>query len=377
MIEQTPDPTVWDPSHNPDILHPVLQGSVLGHESVLEDVRQAWLANRLPHALMLCGPKGIGKATTAYCIARFLLHHGAASGETDMFGAPVSPETWHVADDSPAVRRLCAGSHADFIPVVRSLDPKTKKLRREIGVDDSRAILNFAHHTAGEGAWRVVIIDAADEMNRNAANAVLKVLEEPPKNTLLILVAHRPGRLLPTIRSRCQKWDLRPLTLDQMRQVMANHGGDIDQTFLPLIMALSEGSPGRAMRYMSNSAVDVVSTFFAHIQKMPDMDIPELHKFADMLHKPTSEAEYVLFQDVFRWWLHRISRVQVGGFDDMEVYPGEHTMITALNNRVPLDRWLTVWDKVNHLFERAERINLERRQVVLSAMMDLAHAVRI
>ncbi len=145
------------------------------------------------HAWLITGAPGVGKATLAYRFARRLL-------------AGVQPgDTLAVDPASPVFRRVAVGSHADLLTVEREWDDKKSRLRGEIVVDDARAISAFLRLTPAEGGWRVVVIDGAEHMNRNAANAVLKMLEEPPPRAVLLLTCAAPGRLLPTIRSRCRR----------------------------------------------------------------------------------------------------------------------------------------------------------------------------
>src|SRR5258708_5465301 len=202
-----PQPVV-PPRHNP---------LLLGHEVAGAALWQAPRSGGLPHAGLLSGPRGIGKATLAFRFARFLFAQGAAA--PGLFAAP--PVSLAVAPEHPVFRRVASGGHADLLVVERSFDPKRKKLRSEIVVDDTRSIAAFLRLTPAEGSWRVVIVDGADVMNRNAANAVLKILEEPPQKAVLLLVSDNPGRLLPTIRSRCRILALKPLAAAEERAALA------------------------------------------------------------------------------------------------------------------------------------------------------------
>ena len=170
------------PRENPDLL---------GHTGAERELRRLAEAGRLPHAILLSGPRGIGKATLAFRFARFLFAIGTAGDD----GLAVDPE-------SGVFRRVASGGHADLLTVERTYDPRRRRLRSDILVEDTRAIAGFFRLTSAEEGWRIVIVDGAEEMNRNAANALLKILEEPPRRGLLLLVSHSPGRLLPTVRSR-------------------------------------------------------------------------------------------------------------------------------------------------------------------------------
>src|SRR5438034_4587944 len=207
------------PRANPDLV---------GHETAERELRRLEEAGRLPHALLLSGPRGIGKATLAFRFARFVLASGggegalgALFGEADATGLAIEPE-------SGTFRRVASGGHADLLTVERAYDPRRRRVRGEIIVENTREIGAFLRLTPAEGGWRVVIVDGADEMNRNAANALLKILEEPPRRALLLLVAHSPGRLLPTIRSRCRRFPLLPLPEATVAALLARYRPELD-----------------------------------------------------------------------------------------------------------------------------------------------------
>ena len=193
MTDEIPWP---EPRRNPDLI---------GHETAEQALIDSAASGRMPHAWLICGPEGIGKATLAYRFARYLLAGPQPAG---LFGA--GETGLYVAPDHPVFRRVAAKGHADLMTVELGADPKTGRMRGEIVVDDVRAVSEFMHMTPAEGGFRVVIVDIVDAMNRNAANALLKILEEPPPQALLLLVCHAPGRVLATIRSRCRKLVLRP-----------------------------------------------------------------------------------------------------------------------------------------------------------------------
>src|SRR5436305_3181142 len=205
------------PRANPDLF---------GHEAAETALSRLFGQHRLPHALLLTGPRGIGKATLAFRLARFVLARSTGELEPGLFG-DVAGEGLAVPPDSGVFRRVASGGHADLLTVERAYDPRRRRLRGEIVVDDVRAIASFLRLTPAEGGWRVVIVDGADEMNRNAANSLLKILEEPPRRAVLLLVAHSPGRLLPTIRSRCRRFPLTPLPPTTVRRLRARYRPDL------------------------------------------------------------------------------------------------------------------------------------------------------
>ncbi|MFQ5566206.1 MAG: DNA polymerase III subunit delta', partial [Paracoccaceae bacterium] len=191
--------------------HPRETRRLFGQEAAEQGFLAAWAEDRLHHAWLLRGPRGIGKATLAYRIARTLIAEGPGGQTGGLFGPGpelAAPAGLDAPEGCPVDTRIRAGSEPCLAVLRRSVNEKTGRLRGQIAVDDVRAVRRFLALSAADGGWRAVIVDAADEMNRSAANALLKVLEEPPARTALLLVAHSPAALLATIRSRCRTLDL-------------------------------------------------------------------------------------------------------------------------------------------------------------------------
>lgn len=231
--------------------------ALFGHATAERALRAAFEAGRLHHAWLLTGPEGIGKATLAFRFARALLAGFPGPGLV-------------VAAEHAVFRRVAAGAHADLLAIARSYDEKRKVLRSEILVDDVRAIAGFLALTAAEGGWRVVVVDGADHLNRNAANALLKLLEEPPPRTVLLLTAASPGRLLPTIRSRCRRLALKPLGPADFAAVLrlAGHGDDI--ALAPFVARASEGAPGRTIAWAEAGLLPLLEQAASLFEAAPD-----------------------------------------------------------------------------------------------------------
>src|SRR6478735_5441874 len=189
--------------------HPRETRALFGHEAMEGELAQAFAGGRMHHAWLLAGREGIGKATLAYRLARHVL---ARPEERDPAG-----QSLEVAPETPAARQIRALSHPGLLLLRRPYDMRSKRIAASIPVDEVRRLKSFLGLTAGEGSWRVVIVDAADELNLNAANALLKSLEEPPTRGLFLLVASEPSRLLPTVRSRCRRLELAPLSGEALR----------------------------------------------------------------------------------------------------------------------------------------------------------------
>lgn len=340
------------------LLPPPKENSLLlGHSDAEHQILDAWNSGRMHHAWLITGPRGIGKATLGYRVARFVLSQG--DGPAGFFGPP---ETLAVPEQSPVFRQIAQGAHGDFRVVERQWDEKKKRFRGEIVVDSVRGVGEFLAMTAG--GWKVVLIDAADEMNRNAANAVLKVLEEPSKRSLLLLLAHNPARLLPTIRSRCRHLALRPPSEADALTLLARARPDLPRDDAEALLRLSEGSIGRALELAEEGGLQHYHAMITLLRSLPKLDGIALHAFADKVSR--SEETFTITADLLLWWLARA--IAAGGrrHEAVEIIPGENGLTRSLLAAAPLDRWVEVWEKIGHLFERTGAVALDKKTVLLS-----------
>jgi len=359
-----------------EILAPRENPDLRGHEAAERTLLEAWSSGRFPSAWLFCGPRGIGKATLAYRLARFILA-GGGQGGGGLFAAP-PPETLALSPDHPVFRRVAARGHADLEVVERGwADERQSRLRNEIVVEDARGVGAFLSLTPAEGGWRIVIIDSADEMNRNAANAVLKVLEEPPRNALLLLVSHSPGRLLPTIRSRCRRLTLRPLAEPLVEDLLGRSCPELTPEDRRTLARLGEGSIGRALGLAAGGGLDLYREMVGLLVTLPRLDLPALHAFADRLARPEAGELYATVTELLGWWLARLIRagaaVSTAG---EELVAGEAALMTRLHAAASLDQWLEVWEKISLLFTRADAVYLDRKQVVLGAFLTVERLAR-
>ncbi len=342
--------------------NPVLRG----HEAAEEVFVKAWRARRVAHAWLITGPEGIGKATLAYRIARFVLAGGDGAGDASLA----------VPESHPVFRRVASGGHSDLLTLSRNAEgegPKTV-----IGVDAVRAAGDFVHLTAGEGAWRVAIIDRADDLNVSAANALLKILEEPSDNTLLLLVSSSPWSLPPTIRSRCCRLALRRLPDDTMRDILTLGGAGAEPGDLERLLVIADGSPGRALALLEAEGPDLLDTVVGFAAALPDIDIQALHEFADRLARRDAETAYRTTMRLFLWWIARTVRAGAyGALPGGEIVDGEKKVVEALVSSIGLDRLAELWEKFARLVDQAESVSLDRKQVVLGAFRQIQSAMRV
>jgi DNA polymerase III subunit delta' len=346
---------------------------LLGHEAAEAALLQAYRSGRLPHAWLFAGPHGIGKATLAFRFARFLFAEGAPAGLL----AAAPPVALAMAPDHPVFRRVASGGHGDLLVVERSLDPRRKKLRTEIVVEDTRAIAGALRLTPAEGSWRVVIVDGADLVNRNAANALLKILEEPPQRAVLLLVSDNPGRLLPTIRSRCRILALKPLGEPVVLAALDHYRPDLAADDRAALARLSDGSIGRALDLAAAGGIGLYRSLAGLIAGLPKLDAVALHALAERVQRGDGEEAFRLITELVPGWVARMVAVAAGGAEgERAALPGEAQTMRRLAAKRGLDQWVEVWEKLTHLFAQADSVNLDRKQVVLNAFFALEEAAR-
>lgn len=247
---------------------PHLNPYLIGHDEEIKLFLSAFNSGTLHHGWLITGDEGIGKATLAYKIARFLLSAEEGKQYTSLDIPPTSPIFAQVAQKS----------HPDFKVLERDFTETDKKklikaisqgedsgeemrqgLKRSsvIKVEDVRDVVNFLSKKSFNDNWRVVIVDSADELNTSSANALLKILEEPPLKSILLLVSHTPGKLLPTIRSRCAKLALKPLKQEEVASLLRRYQPSLKETEVQGLTKIAAGSIGRALKYAANDALQM------------------------------------------------------------------------------------------------------------------------
>lgn len=246
------------------------------------------------HAWLITGTTGIGKATFAFRAARYLLEHPDPSDPALALHSDLSVEA-----GSRAAAKVAAGAHPNLLHLSRPYDEKNKRFKTEIPVDEVRRTQAFFGTTAAEEGWRICIVDSADELNKNAANALLKTLEEPSDKGLYLIVCHNPGRILPTIRSRCRTLGLRPLSSDDLarsvRRLLEAVDMPVSDEDLGVTLQASRGSVGKALTFLSSGGVEVATGFGAISDRFPAIDRSVLHRFAQTLAGRDAEKQFDLF----------------------------------------------------------------------------------
>lgn len=353
-------PAPEDADSGPDRIdgapHPRETPVLFGHARAEEEFLAAFNSDRLHSGWLLAGPQGVGKATLAYRIARFLLT--APEGPAASLDTP---------PNNPELALIDAGAHPRLFVLRRGRTEKGDGFRSQITVDETRRLRDFFQLSATDGGRRVVIVDAADEMNANAANALLKLLEEPPALATLLLIAHRPAALLPTIRSRCRVLRLQPLAPDDLARALAPILGEAAS---PALAELAAGSVGRAVTLALGGGEAVYGELARLLATLPRLDRAAAARLAESCAGKAGEARLGQMLDMADLVLARTARAGLMGPPAHEAAPGEAMLLTRL---APDDHAARAWAELQQDLQGRLRfgraVNLDPASLILDMLV--------
>ncbi len=326
---------------------------LFGHSQAERALLDAYRSERLHHAWILGGPKGTGKATLAFRFAKFII------ANPDRFGGAVqAAQDLSIAPDHAVNRQVKAGGHPNILHLRRPWDEKGKRFKSDLPVDEVRRTVSFFGTTASAKAWRVCIVDAANDMNISSANALLKILEEPPERCLFLVLSHAPGRLLPTIRSRCRRLDLDPLSVQDIGEGLRDlSGGNVPgEADLQDIAVIADGSLRSAITLLSGDGLRIAKGLRQLAGNAAQADMAAVHALGDLVAVRGQSDNWESFQHILQVWLHERMRQDVSG---------------SVRNA---HRYVELWEKTNRAIQDADALNLDRKQVVLDFFFALRAA---
>ena len=336
------------------IPHPAETMELVGHEETVSQILQQYASDRMHHALLLTGPRGIGKATLAMRIAAHVFKHPIGSN------APLVLD--HAEMNDPINGKISARSHPNLLHMTRPWDDKTKKFKTQLTVDVIRLTVPFFGTSRGEEGWRIAIVDAADDMNASAANALLKILEEPPHNTLFFVLSHSPAKVLPTIRSRCQQVSLKPLEEVQVLSILDKFGAldglSADDT--TLLGRLAKGSVRAGLLLTRENGLEIYKSFMTACQRLDKPDWAQIQAMAEKVTARGKEDGFRLLLEFANEFMEGHATGRLGGKNDIS----------------SLARWAQVWEKTQNSTRIADGYNLDRKQVILNLFQDMGEAAR-
>ena len=316
---------------------------LIGHSGAETAILEAMRSTRLHHAWLITGPEGVGKATLAYRFARRLL----AGGNTTLAMQP----------EDRVFRRVAAGTHADLLTVEREWDEKKKRMKKSIAAETARGIAPFLHLTAAEGGWRVVIVDGAEDLNPQSANALLKVLEEPPPRAVLILVCSAPGRLLPTIRSRCRHLALAPLADVDMKLFLQQTHPELTAEEQAKLAAIADGSPGRAETLAEEGGLKLADMAGEVLQAGADISLIRAYQISDSLR---DQAPFETFMGLLHRGIAGAVCAYLRGTADAQ-------QTKLVESRGPY-AWAETAQQLAQITFETEKSNMDRRQALIAGL---------
>jgi DNA polymerase-3 subunit delta' len=329
--------------------HPKESEDFIGHERAIDIIVQTIKSDKIPQAWLFAGPKGIGKATLAYRFARTLLAGNHANGEN-----------LYLSPDDPTFTKIANNSHSDLL-VIEALEGEDT-----IKIDEIRNINKLFRLTASQTKNRIVIIDSADDMNVNAANALLKMLEEPPHKAIIILITHNIGRLLPTVRSRCRTLNMHALSSEQARKILKQNISDVLVEELDSLTYLANGSPGLAIELYNNNALEIYKYITDILKDTPNIKSNKIQKLADLVCEKDNKSSWSVMTYLFNSLLFRIikSAAQNSNLADNAIM--EEDLKRIITNKKSLEDLINISEEVGTLFTSTAGIHLDKRAVIIS-----------
>lgn len=350
--------------------HPRETPVLIGQDTAQAEFLGAFNSGRLHHGWLITGPKGIGKATLAWRIARFLLATPDDDGGMFADTAP-APNSLDIPLDHPVCQRIMALSEPRLFLLRPAWDEKKKRLKAKITVDEARKLKGFFQLSSTDGARRVVIVDCADDLNVNAANALLKLLEEPPADATILLVSHQPSRLLPTIRSRCRELRCRVLSPAELETAMTAAGSGNGQ-HPDRLAELSGGSVGEAVRLANLDGMQTYADIIDLFSNLPNLDRPLALKLAESAVGKGKEARFDLLLHLLDLFLTRTARTGVTGPPLVEAAPGEAALMQRLAPAPDAGRiWAELQQTLSTRARHGQTVNLDPAALILDMVFKI------
>ncbi|MBP1846863.1 DNA polymerase-3 subunit delta' [Rhizobium petrolearium] len=323
---------------------PARNPHLYGHRSAEDFLARSYRSGKGHHAILIEGPEGIGKATLAFRFANHVLSHPDPEAAPDHLSDP--------DPNSPVSRQIASGASHNLLHLTRPVDEKTGKVKTAITVDEVRKAGHFFSQTSGTGNWRIVIIDPADDLNRNAANAILKILEEPPRRALFIVLSHAPGKLLPTIRSRCQSLKLSPLSDENLSKALAGlgmplEGGRTEE----IVLSMGKGSVAQALKLLNYGGTEIIAAFNEVMAADGPTARKAMHRLADVLSGKESDVIFGFFLEHLSDYL--VARAREAAFaGDLPAADRQARLVSDIAEKITV----------------AQAYNLDRKQTILSIL---------
>ena len=301
--------------------HPKVTETLFGHEVAEQEFLNCYKSGKLHHGWLITGAKGIGKATFAWRMAKFLLSQPIDGNQVNGLFENSSENQTNGVDknfDKAITTRILAESEPRLVVIRKSFDEKRKTFRSSIRMDEVRKLKTFFSLSVSDGGGRVAIIDSADDLNINAANALLKTLEEPPKNTVFLLISHSPQSLLPTIKSRCRELRLNNLMESDLVSALGQINLSIPENDSAIYSLLGSGSVGNSIRLLEHDGANLYRTLLSFLNQLPNLNGLELEKLIGTLSGNKNRSRLELFIELLNMVIARISKTGIVGYNSSD-----------------------------------------------------------
>ena len=364
--------------------HPKVTENLFGHQFAEQEFINCFKSNKLHHGWLISGAKGIGKATFAWQMAKFLLTQPMPSVEPNgLFGNSDENHNSDLGENlkKAMIARILAETEPRLVVVRKSFDEKRKTFRSSIRVDEIRHLKTFFSLSVSDGGGRVAIIDCAEDMNINAANALLKTLEEPPKDTVFLLVSHNPQSLLPTIKSRCRELRLSNLTESDLKSALKQMNLTIPENDSKIYSLLGSGSVGNSIRLLEHDGAGLYRTLLSFLNQLPNLNGFELEKFIATLSGNKNRSRLDLFVELLNMVIARISKAGIMGYSSADkILEEEKEIFTKLcQNRITAKKWAELAQTQSENLKHGLAVNLDPSSLILDTFFrieDCARTVR-
>ena len=354
--------------------------NLIGHEAFEAEFSNLWNQGNLPHAFLFTGQLGIGKATLAYRIARYVFnqHSRLNKGISILDETMISLTAININSNSKtaASRKVINKSHPNLFVIERTASEQTKKMRKDITLDDVKGLDSFLRMTPNEDGWRIIIIDTVDDMNINTANNILKLLEEPPKNVLFLLISNSPGRLLPTIKSRCRTVTLNPLSIENMKQILNGHTTHYREQEIVAACELAEGSISKVIKILTEVELGSIKKIVDLLKQGNGVDRNILEELSNSWLKRGKQPEidqfYTTLDFILSWVSKHLRYIARNGLSYREEMPKDIKCVQSLIDRIGMDALCERIVSAKNILDRSRNLNLDKRQIIYSVITTLA-----
>ncbi|MGB1077237.1 MAG: DNA polymerase III subunit delta', partial [Bdellovibrionales bacterium] len=343
-------------------LTPRTNADLIGHTNVEQELLERIDTNKMPHALILHGPKGIGKATLAYRLARYLFKQSEDQGGLFAVSSDDTSksENLFIAPEEVTYKQVASGGHPDLFTIECAIDEKKGTKKSSLDVDQIRKIAPFMRMTSNTlDGWRIVIVDDADTMTINAQNSLLKILEEPPKKALLILVTHRIGAMLPTIRSRCQSIAMTPLKSPECKEVIKKLNLDQSLQDEELLLDYAEGSPGVFANIMEEGGSECIESFLEILKSAPNFDPKMTHRFAENYGGYGKDKFFDLLHGYTKWVFRVLIKSKITG-NKLPFFIADHNGLNQIHTKKSYTELLKTHDELDALMGKSKAKMLDK-----------------